>query len=129
MRTLVVVPYLALAVAFAVLGVALPKAAGEPTEAQMHIAVRAALEQDVRHALAFAAETGGEAALADIRRKGLDRFELTALRKGRCHRLADSGHHVCDFTVDIEVVTGAMRRALTGRFIAESGRLVFLQDV
>lgn len=126
MRTLVAVPYVALAAAFGTLSLAAPT--GEPSEAQMRAAVHAALAQDVRNALVFAAETGGQAAVEEIRRKGLDRFTLTALRKGRCHRLADSGHHICDVTVDIEVVTGIIQRTLTGRFIAETERLVFRQD-
>lgn len=88
----------------------------EPSEAAMRAAFEASLAAQVRSALDFVAETGGEAALARIRAARTDAFDLRAFIKRDCAPAPDRAGHVCEFAVRIDVVTGALERTLTGRF-------------
>ncbi len=95
----------------------------EPSEAAMRAAFEATLAGEVRSALAFVAETGGEAALARVRAARTDAFDIRAFAKLGC---APSGAgHVCDFAVRVGVVDGELARTLTGRFYAGPHGLVF----
>ena len=130
MRKATLAPYFMLAAVLTALSVASPAATGaEPSEAQMRTAFEDVLARQVRNALDFAAETGGPEAVAAIREKGFDRFRIMAFRKRVCRQVAEGGSHICEFAVDIEVVSGRMERVIAGRFVAQPDRLVFVQDV
>lgn len=130
MRAVCLVSCLLLASILAALSIAAPAATGrEPSEAQMRAAFEDILTRQVRNALDFAAETGGPEAVAAIREKGFDRFRIVAFRKRACRHLAEGGSHVCEFSVDIEVVSGRMEHVIAGRFVAQPDRLVFVGDV
>lgn len=130
MRAVCLVSCLLLAGLLAALSVAAPAATGaEPSEAQMRATFEHVLTQQVRNVLDFAAETGGPEAVAAIREKGFDRFRIVAFRKRDCRPAAEGASHICEFAVDIEVVSGRIERVIAGRFVAHPGRLVFVQDV
>lgn len=130
MRAVVFAPYFTVAAALGTLAFASPAPVNlEPTAAQMRAAFEIALTRDVQNALDFAVETGGEAALAAIRDKGLDRFTIASFRKHGCSFAENRSGHVCEFSVDVDVVTGRMQRVLTGRFVGSPSQLAFLQDV
>jgi len=130
MRTAILVAVFTVAAACGALGVALSAAtSGEPSEIQMRAAFEDILTRQVQNALDFAAETGGPEAVAAIRAKGLDRFTVTGFRKRACRRIAAGSGHFCDFAVDIEMVSGRLQRVISGRFVAQPDRLVFIQDV
>lgn len=130
MRKAILAPYFMLAAVLGAFSVASPAATGaEPSEAQMRAAFEDVLTRQVRNVLDFAAETGGPEAVAAIREKGFDRFRITAFRKRLCRQVAEGGSHICEFAVDIELVSGRMERVIAGRFVAQPDRLVFVQDV
>jgi len=95
----------------------------EPSEAAMRAAFEATLAAQVQSALAFVAETGGEAALARVRAARTDAFDIRAFTKLGC--APSAAGHVCDFAVRIGVVTGELDRTVTGRFHAGPHGLVF----
>lgn len=130
MRAVCLVFCLLLAGLLAALSVAAPAATGgEPSEMQMRLAFEDTLTRQVRNALDFAAEMGGPAAVAAIRDKGFDRFRIASFRKRACRPVADSGGHICEFTVNIELVSGRMERVIVGRFVTQIDRLVvFIQE-
>jgi hypothetical protein len=130
MRAVVLVPYFAVAATLGSLAFASPTPTGmEPSVEQMQSAFETALTRDVQNALEYAAETGGEAARAAIRDKGLDRFTIAGFRKHGCRPDEHRSGHVCEFSVDVDVVTGRMQRVLTGRFVGAATQLVFVQDI
>ena len=95
----------------------------EPSEAAMRAAFEATLAAQVQSALAFVAETGGEAALARVRAAHTDDFAIRAFTKLGC--APSAAGHVCDFAVRIAVVSGEFDRTVTGRFHAGPHGLVF----
>ena len=95
----------------------------EPSEAAMRAAFEATLAAQVQSALAFVAETGGEATLARVRAARTDQFDIRAFTKLGCAPGADG--HVCDFAVRIGVVNGELERTVTGRFYSGPRGLVF----
>jgi len=97
----------------------------EPSEAAMRTAFEVTLAAQVRSALVFVAETGGEAALARVRAARTDAFDIRAFAKLGCTPSAAGAGHVCDFAVRIGVVDGELARTLTGRFSAGPHGLVF----
>ena len=127
MRAVALVPYFLIAAGCGALAIAAPVDAG-PSETQMRAAFEDNLSQQVRNALEFAAEAGGPEAVSLIRERGHDRFSVAAFRKRACQRLSGEGGHRCEFLVDIDLVTGRMQRALSGRFILQPAQLVFVQD-
>jgi hypothetical protein len=127
MRAVALVPYVLIAAGCGALAVAAPADAG-PSETQMRAAFEDNLSQQIRNALEFAAEAGGPEAVALIRERGHDRFSVAAFRKRACQRLGGDGGHRCEFTVDIELVTGRLQRVLSGRFVLQPSQLVFVQD-
>lgn len=127
MRAAVLASFVVLVGAFGIFNAVSP-AATAPSEAQMQAAFVEALARQVSNALDFAAETGGQDAVAAIRERGFDRFTVTALRKRTC-RSDIQGGHVCEFAVDIDLVSGRMERVIVGRFVMQPDRLIFLQDV
>lgn len=127
MRAIALVPYLTIAAACGALAIAAPVDAG-PSESRMRVAFEDTLTRQVRNALDFAAETGGPEAVALIRARGHDRFNIAAFRKRACQPRSEDGSHHCEFEVDVELVTGRMQRVLSGRFIIQPEQLVFVQE-
>jgi hypothetical protein len=100
----------------------------EPSAGAMRRAFEATLAAQVRSALAFVAETGGEAALARVRAARTDAFDIRAFTKLDCVPGAPGRGprgHVCGFAVRIGVAGGELGRTLTGRFHAGPRGLVF----
>ena len=98
----------------------------EPSEAAMRDAFTARLAADVRAALDFVAETGGEAALAKVRAARTDEFAIRSFSKLACAPRPRG--HVCGFSVRIAVVTGEIDRTMTGRFYEGPQGLAFVED-
>ena len=98
----------------------------EPSEAAMRVAVQASLSAQVRSALAYVAETAGDDALARVRSARTDQFDIRRFTKFDC--APGTSGHVCGFAVRIGVVTGELRRTMTGRFHAGPHGLVFESD-
>ena len=104
----------------------------EPSEAAMRVAFEASLASDVQSALAYIAETGGEAALARVRAARTDAFDVRDFTKLRCAPSVSNdgaaGAHLCEFSVRIAVTGGELDRILTGRFYASPRGLVFQNE-
>jgi hypothetical protein len=100
----------------------------EPSEAAMQRAFAATLAGDVRAALDFAAASGGEAALAQIRAAHTDAFDIRGFSKLACAPSPRGTGHVCGFSVRIGVATGEIDRIMTGRFYDGPHGLVFAED-
>ncbi len=98
----------------------------EPTERQMQSAFESSLAAKVRNAMEFVAETGGVEAVDKVRQNGTDRFKIGAFQKRDCTRQA--AEHVCAFTVQIDLVNGALQGTMTGRFYAAPGGLAYAPD-
>ena len=101
----------------------------EPSERQMQLAFENALSVQVRNALEFANEAGGPDAVAEIRRNGTDRFDVNAFQKLKCEALPGKSGYLCNFRVDLRLVTGPMERALTGRFQSGNNGIVFVDEI
>jgi hypothetical protein len=101
----------------------------EPSEAAMRSAFQATLKVDVRAALDFVAETGGEAALARVRAARTDAFEIRNFTKLGCIPSPRADGYVCGFTVRIAVAPGEINRVLAGRFYQGPRGLAFDEDV
>jgi len=101
----------------------------EPSELQMRAAFEGSLAVQVRNALEFARESGGEEAVAKIRASGMDRYNLNAFQKLNCQ--ADDGRmaHVCAFTIDVELVNGLLQRTISGRFSKSGNGFEFHGEV
>lgn len=109
----------------------------EPSEMQMRAAFEGSLAAQVRNALEFAREAGGEEAVAKIRAGGMDRFNLNAFQKLNCQ--ADGGRmaggragdlaHVCAFTIDVELVNGLLQKTISGRFSKRGNGFEFHHEV
>ena len=82
----------------------------------MRTAFEGALALQVQNAIEFVAETGGPDAVTAIREKGNDRFSIDAFQKVKCAPQVQGGGHICEFSVDIGLSNGPMRKTLTGRF-------------
>ena len=100
----------------------------EPNEAQMRGAFEQTLLRQVRNAVDFAAENGGQAAVQAIQQNGTDRFELRTFEKRACARLMGLRAYRCDFTVDISLVDGSSQHALSGRFFNGQHGLMFAHE-
>lgn len=110
-------------------GILVVSGSDEPSEAAMRAAFEASLAAQVRSALAFVAETGGEEALARVRVARTDQFDIRSFTKLDCapspgNDGARNGH-VCAFSVRIGVVSGELARTLAGRFYDGPLGLVF----
>jgi hypothetical protein len=99
----------------------------QPGEHAMRIAFESNLAAQVRSALDFAAETGGQDAVNRIREARTDYFEIRTFRKLYCMSGEKSGH-VCAFAVDIGLRDGALHQILLGRFFRRDDGLVFTHD-
>ena len=99
----------------------------------MRAAFEGSLAMQVRNALDFARETGGDEAVMKIRDSGMDRYTLNAFQKLNCQ--AQDGTqdgrtaHVCDFAVDVELVNGLLQKTITGRFRKNGSEFVFHSEV
>jgi hypothetical protein len=100
-----------------------------PSERDMRLAFEGALALQVRNAIEFVAETGGPDAVMAIREKGNDRFSIDAFQKLKCAREEARESYICEFSVDIGLNNGPLRKTLTGRFTPGTHGLVFLHDV
>ncbi len=100
----------------------------EPSEQQMRMAFEGSLAAQVRNALDFAREAGGDEAVTKIRENGMDRYTLNAFQKLNC-RADDGSAHVCEFAVDVGLVNGPLRKTISGRFIKGPDGLVFANSV
>lgn len=100
----------------------------EPTEYQMRTAFEGSLAAQVRNALEFARETGGDEAVMKIRDSGMDRYTLNAFQKLNC-RIDDGAAHVCEFSVDVGLVNGLLQKTITGRFRKNGIEFVFHNEV
>jgi hypothetical protein len=100
----------------------------EPTERAMRAAFETTLAAQVRSALDFVAETGGQAAIDKVRAARTDEFDIRSFTKLNCAPSAAKPGHICDFAVRIGVVTGLMEQTMTGRFYAGPHGLVFEND-
>ena len=73
----------------------------EPSERQMRRAFEAKLERMVANAVAFVRDSGDAEALARIRDRGNDLFQVRAFNKLHCAPDAEAVGHVCTFVVDL----------------------------
>jgi hypothetical protein len=118
---------------FAVAVVAGSNPTYEPSELQMRAAFEGSLAAQVRNALEFAREIGGEEAVAKIRASGMDRFNLNAFQKLNCQM--DDGQeahvvaHVCAFTIDVELANGMLQKTISGRFRKRGNGFEFRSEV
>jgi hypothetical protein len=94
----------------------------------MRAAFEGSLAAQVRNALEFARETGGDEAVSKIRESGMDRYTLNAFQKLNC-RMDDGSAHVCEFAVDVGLVNGPLQKTISGRFIKSPDGLVFANSV
>jgi hypothetical protein len=101
----------------------------EPNEIQMRAAFEGSLAAQVRNALDFAREAGGDEAVIRIRENGMDRFTLNAFQKLNCRAQNDGETHVCEFAVDVGLVNGPLQKTISGRFIKSPDGLVFTNGV
>ncbi|MEI7805848.1 MAG: hypothetical protein WCI56_11005 [Hyphomicrobiales bacterium] len=100
----------------------------EPTEQMMRSAFESSLAAKVRSAVTFVSETGGAEALATVRKNGTDRFNINDFHKRECKRSGEMPGYVCNFTVRIDLVNGALQGTMSGRFIAAPGGLVYAPE-
>lgn len=96
----------------------------EPTEREMRAAFAGALALQVRNALDFARESGGEAAVQTIRDAGTDRFDIADFHKVACEPFEGKAY-ICGFTVELNLVNGPVQHTLSGHFSAQQGGYVF----
>jgi hypothetical protein len=100
----------------------------EPSEYQMRQAFEGSLAAQVRNALDFAREIGGDEAVTRIRESGMDRFTLRTFQKLNC-RMDDGAAHVCEFAVDVGLVNGLLQKTITGRFSKSENGFAFRGEV
>jgi hypothetical protein len=100
----------------------------EPSEYQMRTAFEGSLAAQVRNALEFARETGGDEAVVKIRENGMDRFTLNAFQKLNC-RTDDGSAHVCEFAIDVGLVNGPLHKTISGRFRKSGNGFAFHGEV
>ena len=100
----------------------------EPSEQQMRAAFEGSLAAQVRNALDFAREAGGDAAVTKIRENGMDRFTLNTFQKLNC-RADDGMAHVCEFAVDVGLVNGPLQTTISGRFRKTGSEFAFHGEV
>jgi hypothetical protein len=100
----------------------------EPTESAMRAAFETTLAAQVRSALDFVAETGGQAAIDKVRAARTDEFDIRSFTKLNCAPSAAKAGHVCGFAVSIGVINGLLEQTMTGRFYAGPHGLVFEND-
>ena len=101
----------------------------EPSEGQMRAAFEGSLAMQVRNALDFARESGGDEAVTKIRDSGMDRYTLNAFQKLNCQAQDGRATHVCEFAVDVELVSGLLQKTITGRFRKNGIEFVFHSEV
>ena len=100
----------------------------EPSEHAMRAAFEMRLTNDVQNALAFVAETAGPEGVERVRAAGTDQFAIHTFKKHDCVR-SEAGH-LCDFAVELTVVTGMIQQTLKGRFLsAPGGQLTFVHNI
>jgi hypothetical protein len=104
-------------------------AGDEPSERQMRRAFEGLLSLQVRNALEFAEDAGGAEAVARIRENGTDAFMVNAFQKVRCRPQAGTAVYLCDFRVEIGLISGPLERNLTGRFFGGPHNLVVIDEV
>ena len=97
----------------------------EPSEQAMRVAFASDLADGVRAALAYAAETGGPEAVARIREARTDAFEIRSFRKLACRPSASKPGHMCDFSVEIDTITGPIAQQVDGRFFVGTWGLAY----
>lgn len=100
----------------------------EPSEQQMRAAFEGSLAMQVRNALDFAREAGGDEAVATIRENGMDRYILNAFQKLNCRAQDGGSAHVCEFAVDVGLVNGPLQKTISGRFIKGPDGHVFASE-
>lgn len=100
----------------------------EPSEYQMRTAFEGSLAAQVRNALEFAREAGGDEAVVKIRENGMDRFTLNAFQKLNC-RADDGSAHVCEFAIDVGLVNGPLHKTISGRFRKSGNGFAFHGEV
>jgi hypothetical protein len=101
----------------------------EPSEVQMRTAFEGSLAAQVRNALDFAREAGGDEAVIKIRAHGMDRFTLNAFQKLNCRAQEGGFAHVCEFAVDVGLVNGPLQKTISGRFNKSGNGFVFHSEV
>lgn len=101
----------------------------EPSEQQMRVAFEGSLATQIRNALDFVREAGGDEAVTRIRENGMDRYTLNAFQKLNCRAQDDGSAHVCEFAVDVGLVNGPLQKTISGRFIKGPDGLVFASSV
>jgi hypothetical protein len=99
----------------------------ESTEESMRIAFALDLADGVRTALAYVAETGGPEAVARIHEARTDKFEIKRFRKLACLPSSDRPGHMCEFSVEVDTVTGPIARTTAGFFRAGPWGLAYEQ--
>jgi len=118
-----IVPLLAIGV------VAGSNSSDEPSEYQMREAFEGSLAAQVRNALDFAREIGGDEAVIKIRENGMDRYTVNAFQKLNCRVQEDGSTHICEFAVDVGLVNGPLHKTISGRFIKAPDGYIFASDV
>jgi hypothetical protein len=99
----------------------------QPGEHAMRSAFEESLTAQVRNALDFVAETGGQDAVIKVQEARTDYFEIRTFRKLYC-MAGDKVGHVCAFAVDIGVRDGSLHQILLGRFFRRDDGLAFTHD-
>ena len=102
-------------------------ASNVPSEQQMRSAFEIALTGYVNNARQFVAEAGGPLAVEKLRQAGTDWFAIRAFEKRDC--MPSERSFLCNFVVDIDLSTGTLRRALSGRFFAAADGLRYSSAV
>jgi hypothetical protein len=97
----------------------------EPSEYQMRAAFEGSLAAQVRNALEFAREAGGEEAVTRIRDNGMDRYTLNTFQKLNCQPQEDGSVHICAFAVDVGLANGPLQKTISGRFIKHPDGFAF----
>jgi len=101
----------------------------EPSELQMRSAFEGSLAAQVRSALDFARETGGDEAVAKIRGNGMDRYTLNVFQKLTCQAEENRVAHICVFAVDVGLVNGPLQKTISGRFVSGPDGYTFTNGV
>lgn len=105
-------------------GMTLTGLGDEPSERQMRRAFEAKLERMVANAVDFVRDSGDAEALARIRDRGNDLFQVRAFNKLHCAPDAEAVGHVCIFVVDLALANGSMQGRIAARFY--DGELAFI---
>lgn len=94
-----------------------PPSLSEPSEPQMRGAFERYLATLVSNTLVLVGQSGGREAVRKVQQNHNDQFEIRSFQKLQCHASPTPHDYLCDFVVEVAVVTGTFRRSLQGHFV------------